>query len=303
MLLLKTRSASLELRALRSLNTRMILSETEKKHYLNLEKGYQGEVMFDKLTEQFQSNVIILNDLCLEFNHSIFQIDTLIICQNAIYSNEVKNFEGDFYYESDSFKTMAKKEIKNPLDQIKRSKFLLRQLLQNIGIQLPIESYVIFINPEFTLYQTPLNAPIIFPTQLNRYLKKLNQTPSKLNNQHHKLANQLISMHQIVSPYTKLPTYKYEQLKKGILCPDCNSFITYSVGCRRIVCDRCGYKEDVASAVLRSVEEIKLLFPEEKITTNCVYEWCKVVESKKQIGRILKQSLKLKGYGQWTYYE
>ncbi|MGG1678040.1 hypothetical protein ACIFOT_20110 [Neobacillus sp. NRS-1170] len=40
----KGRVESDELKMLRILNTRMELSEEEKRHYLNLEKGYEGEV-------------------------------------------------------------------------------------------------------------------------------------------------------------------------------------------------------------------------------------------------------------------
>jgi hypothetical protein len=303
MLLLKTRSVSHELRVLRSLNTRMILSGKEKQHYLNLEKGYQGEVMFDKLTEKLQSDVIVLNDLCLEFNNSTFQIDTLIISQDTINPFEVKNFEGDFSYESGSFQTISKKEIMNPLDQLNRSKSLLRQLLQSMGVHLSIEGYVIFINPEFTLYQAPLNAPLIFPTQLNHLIKEINQSPSKLNAHHQKLADQLISMHKIVSPYTKFPPYKYENLKKGTICSIGNSFMTLSASGKKLECNKCEHREDVKFAVLRSVEELKLLFPDKRITTNCIYEWCKVLPSKKQISRILKENFKMMGSGQWTYYE
>jgi ribosomal protein S27AE len=280
----------------------MNLSAEERKHYLNLEKGYHGEVMFDSLTETLQNDVFVLNDLCLKINNSIFQIDTLIISQDKLFPIEVKNYEGDFYYESDRFQTVSKHEIKNPLDQLKRSNSLLRQLLQNIGVHLPIEGYVIFINPEFTLYQSPLNIPIIFPTQLNRFIKKLNQTPSKLNGQHKKLADQLISMHQNVSPYTKFPSYEYGHLKKGIICPACNSFMI-SIGERKVVCEKCGYEEEAESAILRSVEELKFLFPDKKITTNCVYEWCKVIGSTKKIRRILKENYKMIVVRQWTYFE
>jgi hypothetical protein len=301
-MLLKSRSMSKELIILKSLNIRMVLPEKAKRRYLNLEKGYQGEVMFDQLTDKLQSNVIVLNDLCLEYNNSIFQIDTLIISQETIYPIEVKNFEGNFYYESDSIQTLSNNEINNPLDQLKRINSLLRQLLQNIGFQIPIEGFVIFINPEFTLYQAPLNKPFIFPTQLNHFIKKLNHLPSKLDGKHKKLANQLISMHQTVSPYTKLPPYNFEKLKKGPICVICNSFMTLSANGKSIECKN-GHKEDIVSAILRSVDEIKLLFPDKKITTNCVYEWCKVIESKKQICRILKQNFKLMGVGKWTYYE
>lgn len=299
---LKARSVPLKLLILRSLNPRMILKAEEKQHYFNLEKGYLGEIMFDQLTEKLQSDVYVLNDVCLEFNQSTFQIDTLIITQETLYPFEVKYYEGDFFYESDSFKTLSNKEIKNPLDQLKRCTSLFRQLLQSIGVHLPIEGSVIFNHPNFTLYQAPLNAPIIYPTQLNCFINKFNQTPSKLNARHKKLADQLISMHQNVSPLIKLPSYKYEQLRKGIICSVCYSFMI-SAGDKKVVCKKCGCEEDVKSAVLRSVEEVKLLFPGKKVTTNIVYEWCKVIHSKKKIRRLLSENYRRMGVGKYTYFE
>ena len=189
------------------------------------------------------------------------------------------------------------------MDQLKRSKSLLRPILKNLGFQLPIEGYLTFVNPNFTLYQAPLNEPIIHPTQLNSLMKKLNEIPSKLSNRHKMLADQLISMHQTDSPYTRFPPYTYKGLKKGFICAVCHSLKSLLEDKQKIVCETCGHEETVDSAVLRCVEELVLLFPEMKITTNRVYEWCNVIESKKQISRILKQNYTLIGFGQWAYYE
>ncbi|HEY4552010.1 MAG TPA: nuclease-related domain-containing protein, partial [Bacillaceae bacterium] len=101
---LKSRVLSNKLRIFRFLDTRMNLSLQDKKHYRNIEKGYQGECIFDQLTSQLQSEVYILNDLCLEFNHSVFQIDTLIISQKTLFQIEIKNYEGDYKYESGEFR-------------------------------------------------------------------------------------------------------------------------------------------------------------------------------------------------------
>jgi hypothetical protein len=301
---LKLRSVSNKLKILRSLNARMELPLNEKKYHFKLEKGYQGELMFDQLTAKLQNDMYVLNDLWLEANNTVFQIDTLIISQDTIYPIEVKNYEGDHFYdsESDSFLTLNKTEKRNPLDQLKRCKSLLRQLLHNHGYHLPIEGYVVFVNPEFTFYQAPLNMSMIFPTQLNRFIKKLNEIPSKLNMKHKKLADLLISLHQNESPYTQLPPYTYEQLKKGIICVSCHS-LTVSVQGGKCVCNQCGHEEAVESAIIRSVEELRLLFPDRKITTNGVFEWCEVIGSKKRIRRVHMQNFKVKGYGRWFYFE
>jgi hypothetical protein len=74
----KTRSVSHELSVLRSLNARMDLSADDGRRYLKLEKGYKGEILFDQITAKLQNDFFVINDLCLEFNNSYFQIDTLI---------------------------------------------------------------------------------------------------------------------------------------------------------------------------------------------------------------------------------
>lgn len=298
----KPRILPKELGVLRSLNTRMNLSAPDKKHYFKLEKGYQGEIRFDQLTAKLPRDKYILNDLLLEFNHSIFQIDTLIISGKTIFPLDIKNYEGDYIYNSENFRrNLSEYEIENPITQLKRSNFLLRSLLKSFNIHFPIEGYVIFVNPEFTLYQTPLNIPFIFPTQINRFIKTLNETPSNLNDHHKRLADLLISLHQTESPYTRLPPYEYHQLRKGIYCSACRSF-TITVGEKKIECNQCGATEDIDSAVLRNVEEFRLLFPDKKITTNCIHTWCKVISSKKKIRRILSQNLKAIGEREQRYF-
>jgi hypothetical protein len=301
-MLIKTRTVSHELSVMRSLHARMSLLPDDRKRYLKLEKGYQGEVRFDQLTAKLQNDFFVINDLCLEFNNSFFQIDTLIGAQDTIYPFDVKNFEGDYLYESDKFLTIARKEVQNPLDQLKRSNILLQQLLRSVGFKLVVEGNIIFINPAFTLYQAPLNAPFVFPTQLDSFMKKLEQSPSKLNDRHLKLGEQLISMHRTKSPYTRLPPYEYHQLKKGIICSICFSFMI-PCGNNKLICKNCGCVENADAAILRSVEEIRLLFPDIKVTTNLMYEWCGVIGSKKKIRRVLNENYKMMGNYRWAFFE
>jgi hypothetical protein len=160
------------------------LSTKEKQYYINLEKGYEGEKKFEKLLENQLRDFLILSDLLLEKNNTVFQIDSTLIFQKKIHLFEVKNYEGDFYIEKDIWYSRSGTEINNPLEQLKRSESLFRRLLQDLRLTLPVEAHLIFINPEFTLYQAPMNLPIILPTQLNHFIKKINMTSSKLNGSH-----------------------------------------------------------------------------------------------------------------------
>ncbi|MFC0414338.1 nuclease-related domain-containing protein [Cytobacillus solani] len=215
-MVIKPRSESKELKLYRMLNMRMDLSVEEVQYYGSLEKGFEGEIQFDAWLESLpeSENRLILNDLLLECNHTTFQIDSLLLVDETLYVFEVKNYEGDFYIdENGRWLTLSKKEIKNPLLQLERSESLLRQLLQNHGIKTHIEPYVIFINPNFQLYQAPLGQPIIFPTQLKRFSKKLPVKPA--NRKGIQIAEKLLSIHLKESPFKRLPKYTYEQLKKG----------------------------------------------------------------------------------------
>lgn len=233
----------------------------------------------------------------LECNYSFFQIDTLLLSYDTLYPLEVKNYEGDFIIEGDRWCTVSKRDIKNPINQMERTESLFRQLLQSLGYKFPIQSYLIFINPEFHLYHAPPNPSIIFPAQLTRFLKKLNTKTTKVNQRILTLAEKLIALHTTESPYTKLPPYSYEKLDKGPLCPKCYSLYTNLVD-EILSCTNCGFNEDdIDVAILRSVAEYKLLFPERKITTKAIHDWCSIIKSKKTIRRVLSKNFLLVGHG------
>ncbi|MFP7295676.1 nuclease-related domain-containing protein [Neobacillus niacini] len=301
---LKPRTQSDLITLMGYLNTRMGLTEEDLKQYLYWKKGYEGEVAFDNLTAANLNNeIVIVNDLMLEINHSKFQIDSTLIIQDTIFPCEVKNYEGNYLYGDGEFYLYGtEKPITNPLHQVKRSETLLQQYLKKNGFHFRIVPFLVFVNPKFFLYQAPQNESIIFPPQHSSFMDKLNSKISNLNGKQQKLADKLISDHKVESPYPKLPPYEYHSLQKGITCAKCNSFInTWNE--RILICKTCGYEEEVQSAIIRSVEEFKLLFPTLKVTTNIVYDWCKMIASKKTIRRILQKHYKTVGCKQWTYYE
>jgi len=301
-MLLKARAESNELRAWGILFTRMELTNKEKFHLLNLEKGYEGEVNFDLRAEEIDEERLILNDLLFEVNNSYFQIDSLIISQQAIYLLDVKNYQGDFYLESDKLYSVSSKiEYKNPVDALKRSATLLRQLLKRMNQDILVEPFVIFLNPEFTLYHAPMDQPIIHPTQVDRFIKDFNNKQSKLNDRHKKLAQDLMSFHQNENPFVRLPDYHYDQLRKGICCLHCRSFMMIK-NKHNLLCKACGRHEEFEQAILRNVEEFKVLFPQRKVTTQSIYEWCKVEFNKRTIRNVLKKNYTRFGNTRETYY-
>ena len=302
-MIFKPRTETPELRILRSLKNRLP-SPTTNQTYYNLNKGFEGEILFDKRIENLTCPCLVLNDLLFRVNNQTFQVDSLMILNNQLHVFEVKNLEGDYFYEKGCFFPRNKpgNEISNPLLQLERTTSLLRQLLQKLDCPISIQSSVIFINPKFVLYQAPLDKPIIFSNQLDRFMQKFNSLQFPLSEKHQQLATQLLSFIEVENPYKRLPSYEYQELRKGITCSVCQSFLV-EVRHSKCVCRDCGHVEKVKAAVVRSVEEFKLLFPDEKIMTNKIYEWCQIISPKRKIQRILEKNYIKVGVHQWMYYE
>jgi len=302
LMILKERAESEELLKMRSLNTRMELTQEEKFHFFNLEKGYEGETKFDQKAESLQEERYIINDLMLKINNSYFQIDSTFISQEGIRLLDVKNFEGDFCIEKDRFYAIKTgREYKNPIEQLNKCTSQFRQLLRDLKLNYLVEAFVIFINPEFTLYNTQIDYPIILPNQVDRFFRNINNTPSKLNEGHEKLAKQLISLHQTKNPYSKVPNYQYEHLKKKVYCKYCSSF-QVTLRNHTFICDKCEGHETIEDAILRNVKEFQLLFPERKITTSNIFEWCNVDLTKRTFCRVLNKNFKAVGKTSDSYY-
>jgi Nuclease-related domain len=298
-MIFRPRPEKLEIILLNYLKFRMEFSYDQALNYTNLVKGYEGELKSDVWLRDLTDEWLILHDLLFEYHGSKFQIDTLIIAYEKIYLLDVKYFEGDYLIKDDKWYNPAGALQKNPLHQLERCETLLTKLLLKLGHHYRIESYLIFNNPEFHLNTTSINPAIIFPTQLNRFLKKLNQRPIKLNKKYYQLAQQLVDHHQEESPYTRLPEYSYEKLKKGIICPNnCNTFLSDE----RLICKKCGCKGEVDAAILRSVKEFSLLFPNKKITVDSIHDWCGGLKSKKAVRRVLSKYFVLVGKARASHY-
>ncbi|MEK3822801.1 nuclease-related domain-containing protein [Cytobacillus sp. FSL W8-0315] len=302
-MILKYRYEPEELKLLQCLHGRMRLSPKDYSLFLNLEKGFSGEKKFDELLEHSPEEWIILNDLLFDYSNTLFQIDSLLFTGGCIYLFEVKNYEGDFYIEQNRWYTVpANTEVKNPLLQLQRSESLLRRLLQKLGVETPLKALLIFINPEFQLYQATMNLPAIFPAQINRFIDKLKLKSQPANKNHLMLADKLLSLRLEDIPYGRRFEYTFEGLEKGVKCASCQHFMD-RLHRAALVCKNCGYKEDVELAIVRSVKEFRVMFPDMMLTTNIVHEWCSDIISKKKIRKILSNNFNHIIHGKTSYFE
>src|SRR5699024_10128817 len=169
-----------------------------------------------------RSDCIVLYDLSFESNDSAFQIDCLIVQQREIWHLEVKNFEGDYKLQNNSFYSYAlDKRVQNPVGQLERGNVLLNQVLQANGYQFPIKSRVVFVNPRFMLFQYDRPSNITHPLQLPQFTASLNRNPSQLTSAQFKMVRKVMSALKRESQLSELSSYTFAGLSEGIRCFRC----------------------------------------------------------------------------------
>jgi hypothetical protein len=299
---MKERLESAELRIYKSLDSRKDLSSKEKQYFSGLTKGFNGEKLFDEWLEPALDHRILLPDMQFMPTTTFVQIDTILLTSKLIYLFEIKNYEGDHILEGDNLlRTADSTDAKNPILQLKRNEPVLRRILDNLGCKIPIQSIAVFVNPRFHLYNAPIGLPIIYPTQLERFIEKLKKAPSFLKREHTELGKKMISSTVADNPYTQMPGFRYDELRKGIVCPGCGMFYREYVR-STLTCSFCGGRESAHGAVIRSIEEFQLLFPGVRITVSLVMDWCSIVKSPETIQKILASNYNLIKIGRGSHY-
>src|SRR5699024_1183484 len=124
-----------------------------------------------------------------------------------------------------------------PLLQLERTEFLFKRWMSDFRMNFPIKSYVVFVHDGFWLYVDSMELPIIYRPQLRRFLRLLSRGTysGEVNNRHRRFVEILLKQHMDDSPYVRLPDYKFEVLRKGLVCLQCNSYMEL-FGYKRVIC-------------------------------------------------------------------
>src|SRR5699024_9393657 len=108
--------------------------------------------------------------------------------------------------------------------------------------------------PKFMLYQAPLGLPIIYPTQVEAFVRSLDDGRSRLSGAHRKLARDLFGGQVADVYFDRVPAYDFAGLRKGICCLRCREFLVVrGTWNKLLVCGACGYRESRESGVMRCV--------------------------------------------------
>lgn len=119
--------------------------------------GKEGELQAKKILNHYlNENGLLLNNVNISIHGRNTELDYVVINNNGVFIFEVKNFSGKLVgNEDDQYWNKYKisrgnkeyiKEIRNPIKQLKREIYLLKEYLKYYGVDLWIEGYVLFVN-------------------------------------------------------------------------------------------------------------------------------------------------------------
>lgn len=153
--------------------------------------GKEGELQAKKILNHYlNENDLLLNNVNISIHGRNTELDYVVINNNGIFIFEVKNFSGKLVgNEDDQYWNKCKissgnkeyiKEIRNPIKQLKREIYLLKEYLKYYGVDLWIEGYVLFVN---------MNSPVESEYTIN--------DQSEIDDILHLRRNQVLTKNQI----------------------------------------------------------------------------------------------------------
>lgn len=116
--------------------------------------GKRGEIIFDNvLKDIIRPDDTILSNISITYNEQKTELDFVIINRCGIFVIEVKNYSGTMYGGVDDFKwektktnnNIYTKCVQNPVRQVKREVYILKDYLKSYGINVWISGYVYFV--------------------------------------------------------------------------------------------------------------------------------------------------------------
>jgi hypothetical protein len=223
------------LRRLSPLHAKRATIEKEWKRSLS---GHRGEKSLDYYLHLLPKGTFhIFHGLRLETDSQFFQMDILLVSPSFLLIIEVKNISGTLIFDRIFQQLIRIKDEKeevfpDPISQVYRQRHLLTRWLEKHRFpSIPIESIVVISNPSTYIKTIPVNTNISKTVMHSTNLLASIQNHSKVHPQEKltakeikKLSRILLKKHTPSHPdIMKQFGISETELKKGVLCPECET--------------------------------------------------------------------------------
>ena len=284
---IKARHRPAELLHITARSSRSNLDDKNRSQLENLTRGYEGECLYDSIFNDLgHDNLYIYRDIYLNIEDSSTQYDSIIVSDDEVVVNEIKNYSGTYTVVDGSWAKGNFVLPDDPIAQLRRAVGKLRRLSLKSKLNFEVSGKLIFPNEECTLIirDESLKQKIIDRSNLRRYLARFKNNFSIRSGFALKIC-EAISHHIVDNPYFK-SAVDFDDVRHGIYCSECGGF---EVEVRRyhVSCLSCGSNETRETHLLRAISDFKYLFGKLPLTTQRMMKLTDGKFSKRAVQRAL----------------
>lgn len=297
---LNNRDVPFEIYHYKAISKRRSLTSHENHKLLNLEKGYEGECLYDDVFNFIgHKNLYILRDLYLYINNSITQYDSIIIMNNRIVINEVKNLTGIYDYKNNSWYKENRQMESDPFIQLSRAKSNLISLKKNSMLDFHIDSNIIFTSDDFYFSSDNeyMSNQSVLRSNLKNYFRSFKYEEAGND------AKRIVKLIKSAITNKRILPKKVDisKLKLGLYCGQCSDFNLIK-GRFQFKCMKCGSIESYETHLLRAMYDYKYMFPDEAMTRASILYLIDFKIKKSTVYYALKKHCNVVKKGNQTYY-
>lgn len=289
-----------ELLHMEAMFTRSKLDDKHHNQLENLRRGYEGECIYDSIfNEVGHDNLYIYRDVYLSIEDSTTQYDSLIVTEEGVVVNEIKNFSGTYTVSDDCWAKGNFVLPDDPFAQLRRAIGKMRRLSLSSDLQFNVSGKLIFPNEECTLIivDESLKQNIIIRSNLRRYLARFKNSFS--GNFALKIC-EVIKRNIVDNPYFK-SAVDFDDVRHGLYCGECGGF-EMSVERFHFRCLSCNSFETKETHFIRARSDYKYLFGKLPMTTQRMMQFTGGYFSKRSVQRFLAVYCDRNGYYRSSTY-
>ena len=231
------------------------LSQEDETDYLRLLTGLEGEARFAQVIQDLGLSTFYLTDLWIPLGKGT-QIDGLLLVPQGLYLVEIKHYGGQFLYQGFASRLNGRPYQHDLLGQVARAQSLLQQFLRSQQLDCQLVSKLIFSQDHLQVEGLAAGQYMLWPQALTWLQGLADQMVGQPCSRRQRLLLDLLGPLQHASPYRprQLTSIERQTLLSGIGCSRC---LRLGMTCSRykVSCPHCGFREDKASACLRSACE------------------------------------------------
>ena len=285
---------------LETLSKRANLTKEEEKKLSWFKRGFEGEQLYDQIFDGVgHQNLNIFRDIWIQADKSLTQIDALIITDETVFINEIKNYSGHYKYENNTWQIGSIQISDDPIIQAKRASSKLIKIFLENKISINTDFNIIFPNPYFILSteDSYCGSKTIKRELMKQYFRKINQLPSWNNTKH---LIQIIQNNIVPEPEYAANTDSSRPIR-GRQCLKCTSF-DFTPNRYSTTCNICNYKSSNKDHVLSAIRDYDILFSPENIKSSDIRLFLNNEVSRSTLKRYIKEICLLNNRGRHATY-